>query len=85
MKLFQIFFALESYFFCLFCLFQIAYISFSAHTDCAQTSEFIKILHPPHLIFVHGEMNEMNRLKAAILRQYEDDLDHHIEVLFLPI
>lgn len=30
-------------------------------------------------------MNEMNRLKAAILRQYEDDLDHHIEVLFLPI
>ncbi|VDN56052.1 unnamed protein product [Dracunculus medinensis] len=59
---------------------EIAYISFSAHTDCAQTSEFIKILHPPHLIFVHGEMNEMNRLKAAILRQYEDDLDHHIEV-----
>uniref|UniRef100_A0A915A5Q5 Pre-mRNA 3'-end-processing endonuclease polyadenylation factor C-term domain-containing protein n=2 Tax=Parascaris univalens TaxID=6257 RepID=A0A915A5Q5_PARUN len=27
-----------------------------------------------------AEINEMNRLKAAIMRQYEDDADFHIEV-----
>ncbi|KAI1717764.1 pre-mRNA 3'-end-processing endonuclease polyadenylation factor c-term domain-containing protein [Ditylenchus destructor] len=59
---------------------QVAYISFSAHTDYQQTSDFIKAMKPPHLILVHGEMNEMNRLKAGILRQYEDDNDFKIEV-----
>ncbi|KAL7072218.1 hypothetical protein ACQ4LE_008528 [Meloidogyne hapla] len=59
---------------------QVAYISFSAHTDYIQTSEFIRALRPPNLILVHGEMNEMNRLKAAIQRQYEDDTDFQIEV-----
>lgn len=59
---------------------QVAYISFSAHTDYIQTSEFIRALRPSNLILVHGEMNEMNRLKAAILRQYEDDTDFQIEV-----
>lgn len=32
---------------------------------------------------MHGEMNEMNRLKAAIVRRYEDDHDFKIEVCFL--
>ncbi|VDK87823.1 unnamed protein product [Onchocerca ochengi] len=59
---------------------QVAYISFSAHTDYTQTSDFIRALRPPHLVLVHGEMNEMNRLKAAIIRQYEDESDFHIEV-----
>lgn len=59
---------------------QVGYISFSAHTDYAQTSDFIYALKPSHLILVHGEMNEMNRLKAAIVRQYEDDHDFKIEV-----
>uniref|UniRef100_A0A915EN74 Cleavage and polyadenylation specificity factor subunit 3 n=1 Tax=Ditylenchus dipsaci TaxID=166011 RepID=A0A915EN74_9BILA len=59
---------------------QVAYISFSAHTDYAQTSDFIKAMKPPHLVLVHGEMNEMNRLKAGIVRQYEDDNDFKIEV-----
>lgn len=31
-------------------------------------------------ILVHGEMNEMNRLKAGIVRQYEDVSDFKIEV-----
>ncbi|XP_015903768.1 cleavage and polyadenylation specificity factor 73 [Parasteatoda tepidariorum] len=56
------------------------YISFSAHTDYQQTSEFIRILKPPHIVLVHGEQNEMARLKAAIIREYEDDPDAHIEV-----
>lgn len=56
------------------------YISFSAHTDYQQTSEFIRILKPPHIVLVHGEQNEMARLRAAIIREYEDDPDSHIEV-----
>ncbi|KAJ6654076.1 hypothetical protein lerEdw1_007502 [Lerista edwardsae] len=56
------------------------YISFSAHTDYQQTSEFIRALKPPHVILVHGEQNEMARLKAAIIREYEDNDEVHIEV-----
>ncbi|KAK4336714.1 hypothetical protein RND71_043558 [Anisodus tanguticus] len=61
---------------------QIEYISFSAHTDYYQTSEFVRTLRPPHIILVHGESNEMGRLKAAINREYEDDL--HAPVLHNP-
>lgn len=49
------------------------YISFSAHTDYQQTSEFIRLLKPQHVILVHGEQNEMSRLKSALQREYEDD------------
>ncbi|KAI6170835.1 Cleavage and polyadenylation specificity factor subunit 3 [Aphelenchoides bicaudatus] len=58
---------------------QVLYISFSAHADYSETSNFVHKMKPAHLILVHGEMNEMNRLKAAILRQYEDT-DYKIEV-----
>ncbi|XP_075057559.1 cleavage and polyadenylation specificity factor subunit 3 [Mixophyes fleayi] len=56
------------------------YISFSAHTDYQQTSEFIRALKPPHVILVHGEQNEMARLKAALIREYEDNEEVDIEV-----
>ena len=56
------------------------YISFSAHTDYQQTSEFIRILKPPHVVLVHGEQNEMGRLKAALQREYEDDPNTKIEI-----
>ena len=49
------------------------YISFSAHTDYEQTSDFIRTLKPPHIVLVHGEANEMSRLKAALVREYEND------------
>jgi len=52
---------------------QVEYISFSAHTDYYQTSEFIRTLKPPHIILVHGEATEMNRLKSALQREYEDE------------
>ena len=52
---------------------QIEYISFSAHTDYKQTSEFIRVLRPPHIMLVHGEANEMSRLKGALQREYEDN------------
>ena len=54
---------------------QVDYISFSAHTDYKQTSGFIRELKPPHVVLVHGEANEMNRLKSALTREYEADPD----------
>ncbi|KAK6626585.1 Cleavage and polyadenylation specificity factor 73 [Polyplax serrata] len=56
------------------------YISFSAHTDYKQTSEFVRALKPPHVVLVHGEQNEMSRLKAALKREYEDDPNTSIEI-----
>lgn len=56
------------------------YISFSAHTDYQQTSEFIRLLKPPHVVLVHGEANEMNRLKSALIREYEDDPNTQIHI-----
>ncbi|CAG9127619.1 unnamed protein product [Plutella xylostella] len=53
------------------------YISFSAHTDYQQTSEFINILKPPHVVLVHGEQNEMSRLKAALQREHRGALAIH--------
>jgi len=38
-------------------------ISFSAHCDFKQTSHFIKKLRPPNIILVHGDQNEMAKLK----------------------
>ncbi|ESO95466.1 hypothetical protein LOTGIDRAFT_188747 [Lottia gigantea] len=56
------------------------YISFSAHADYQQTSEFLRALQPPHVVLVHGEANEMSRLKAALQREYEDNEDYKMEV-----
>lgn len=41
-------------------------ISFSAHADFPQTSEFIDELRPKHVVLVHGEATEMGRLKRAL-------------------
>jgi len=62
----------------------VSYISFSAHTDYKQTSGFIRALRPPHVVLVHGEANEMGRLKAALVREYEsieDELSDDLEKL----
>lgn len=59
--------------------FQVNYISFSAHTDYKQTSGFIRALKPPQVVLVHGEANEMGRLKAALIREYEADPDTKIQ------
>ncbi|EDV28608.1 uncharacterized protein TRIADDRAFT_19764 [Trichoplax adhaerens] len=56
------------------------YISFSAHTDYEQTSEFIRMLMPPHIILVHGEQNEMMRLKTALVREYQENPEISITV-----
>ncbi|KAK9144101.1 hypothetical protein Sjap_004004 [Stephania japonica] len=51
---------------------QVHYISFSAHADYAQTSTFLKELMPPNIILVHGEANEMGRLKQKLTTQFTD-------------
>ena len=48
------------------------YISFSAHVDYLQNREFIETVKSPNLVLVHGESNEMNRLKTALQRLFED-------------
>ncbi|KAG6396379.1 hypothetical protein SASPL_142527 [Salvia splendens] len=48
------------------------YISFSAHADYNQTSTFLKELMPPNIILVHGEANEMGRLKQKLLSVFAD-------------
>ena len=50
----------------------VTYISFSAHADCNQTSAFLNELRPPNIILVHGEANEMGRLKAKLQTQFAD-------------
>uniref|UniRef100_A0A0D6QUQ9 Metallo-beta-lactamase domain-containing protein n=1 Tax=Araucaria cunninghamii TaxID=56994 RepID=A0A0D6QUQ9_ARACU len=51
---------------------QVHYISFSAHADFSQTSAFLNELRPPNIILVHGEANEMARLKQKLLSQFTD-------------
>lgn len=50
----------------------VQYVSFSAHSDYAQTSEFVSTLQPPHIVLVHGEANEMMRLKGALQQRFEE-------------
>ena len=57
----------------------VEYISFSAHTDFKQTSQFVRSLKPAHVILVHGEQSEMQKLKDALIRQYEDT-EYNIQV-----
>lgn len=42
------------------------YISFSAHTDYQQTSEFIRILKPPHVVSSLTCCSKMNNLNEII-------------------
>ncbi|KAG1655990.1 hypothetical protein FOA52_016318 [Chlamydomonas sp. UWO 241] len=44
------------------------HISFSAHADFEQTSGFLDTTRPAHVVLVHGEVNEMGRLKGALER-----------------
>ena len=46
------------------------YVSFSAHVDFVQNRSFIQQVSPKHIILVHGQKDEMGRLKSALLLQY---------------
>eukprot|EP00735_Rhodelphis_limneticus_P014893 TRINITY_DN899_c0_g1::TRINITY_DN899_c0_g1_i1::g.25416::m.25416 TRINITY_DN899_c0_g1::TRINITY_DN899_c0_g1_i1::g.25416 ORF type:complete len:855 (+),score=243.34,sp/P79101/CPSF3_BOVIN/56.77/0.0,Beta-Casp/PF10996.3/4e-32,CPSF73-100_C/PF11718.3/8.2e+02,CPSF73-100_C/PF11718.3/1.1e-27,CPSF73-100_C/PF11718.3/1.3e+02,Lactamase_B/PF00753.22/2.5e-15,Lactamase_B_2/PF12706.2/3e-12,Lactamase_B_2/PF12706.2/2e+03,RMMBL/PF07521.7/3.1e-11,Lactamase_B_3/PF13483.1/3.2e-05,Lactamase_B_3/PF13483.1/4.6e+03 TRINITY_DN8 len=49
------------------------YVSFSAHSDFMQTSEFIRGVKPPHIVLVHGDHVEMSRLKKALEEKFVRD------------
>src|SRR3990167_5220905 len=49
----------------------VEYVSFSAHCDCLQTTEFIDILQPEHIVLVHGEASMMARLKTSLIQQFK--------------
>jgi len=44
----------------------VEYISFSAHVDYTQNIQFIEECMPKNLFFVHGEANEMMRLRNSV-------------------
>jgi len=48
----------------------IEYISFSAHSDFRQTSEFIEELNPTHVVLVHGAEEEMRRLRRGLHQKF---------------
>lgn len=46
------------------------YVSFSAHVDFVQNRGFIQRVDPRHIILVHGQKDEMGRLKSALNHYY---------------
>ncbi|KAL4074057.1 beta-lactamase-like protein [Scleroderma citrinum] len=48
------------------------YISFSAHVDYSQNSEFIEQVRAQHVVLVHGEATAMGRLRAAMATRFRD-------------
>ncbi|KAJ7451170.1 beta-lactamase-like protein, partial [Mycena latifolia] len=47
-------------------------ITFSAHVDYAQNSEFIELIKAQHVVLVHGEQTAMARLRAAMTSRYKE-------------
>ncbi|KIM45434.1 hypothetical protein M413DRAFT_442111 [Hebeloma cylindrosporum] len=47
-------------------------ISFSAHVDYSQNSEFIEQVKAQHVVLVHGEAAAMARLRAAMTSRYKE-------------
>ncbi|OLL23919.1 Endoribonuclease ysh1 [Neolecta irregularis DAH-3] len=48
-------------------------ISFAAHVDYTQNSEFIYANEATHIILVHGEFHNMLRLKSALKSHYKNE------------
>jgi cleavage and polyadenylation specificity factor subunit 3 len=61
------------------------YVSFSAHVDFVQNRSFITQVAPKHVILVHGQKDEMGRLKSALMLQYKQypEVCVKTEILFL--
>ncbi len=50
----------------------VEYISFSAHVDFKENSEFIEQVGSKNLVLVHGDANEMGRLRSALTSRYAE-------------
>ena len=46
------------------------YVSFSAHVDFVQNRSFITQVDPKHIVLVHGQKDEMGRLKNALMQYH---------------
>ena len=53
----------------------ITYISFSAHSDFAQTSDFVAQTKPAHVVHVHGSETELLRLQRALSAKHARDTE----------
>jgi len=47
-------------------------ISFAAHADCAQTTEFIKRVKPSHVVLVHGSSKNAENLREYIAKNFPE-------------
>eukprot|EP00301_Raphidiophrys_heterophryoidea_P006490 c12617_g1_i2.p1 GENE.c12617_g1_i2~~c12617_g1_i2.p1 ORF type:complete len:654 (+),score=154.22 c12617_g1_i2:38-1999(+) len=56
----------------------VEYTSFSAHSDYAQTSQFVRDIKPRHIVLVHGDPNEMKRLKDSLSLEHGDKIQIHM-------
>ncbi|GAO51751.1 mRNA cleavage and polyadenylation specificity factor complex subunit Ysh1 [Saitoella complicata NRRL Y-17804] len=50
---------------------QVEELSFAAHVDGRQNQEFIHAIGARHIILVHGEQNNMGRLKSNLMSHYK--------------
>ena len=57
-------------------------LSFAAHVDFRENSEFIDLVGAPKIILVHGEQNNMGRLRSALMSKYQDrkGTDHEVKI-----
>lgn len=60
------------------------YVSFSAHVDFVQNRSFITQVGPKHIILVHGQKDEMGRLKSALLLQYRQVPENKRPTITMP-
>ena len=58
----------------------VSLISFAAHADYKQISQFVREIRPPQVVLVHGEANEMLKLKKKLIEEYEEDPEGQIAV-----
>lgn len=50
----------------------VEYVSFAAHVDFKANTEFIEAIGAPNLILVHGDSNEMGRLRSALHSRFNE-------------
>eukprot|EP00761_Pharyngomonas_kirbyi_P004737 gb/GECH01004742.1/.p1 GENE.gb/GECH01004742.1/~~gb/GECH01004742.1/.p1 ORF type:complete len:803 (+),score=185.02 gb/GECH01004742.1/:1-2409(+) len=49
----------------------VRYVSFSAHSDYEQTSEFVELTRPKHITLVHGDQSNVHKLKQALEHRFD--------------
>lgn len=60
------------------------YVSFSAHVDFVQNRSFINQVAPKHIVLVHGQKDEMGRLKKALMLQYKQYPENKRPTITMP-